>query len=216
MQLTKPESFEEKELVSVLVVDDQKLIADLIKSVLTEKQGFDVEVSYEIDDAIQKIKAKDGAFDVLLIEYEIPGMDGLRGVRTVLDVTTGSVVLFSKFMPQSDVERALSAGCKGFIPKTVNLRALGHAIRMVAVGEVFLPSSFAFGVDIGNEERSRFKPRELEVLSLLSEGLPNKEISRSLALQEWTVKMDVKAICRKLRANNRTQAVLLAKKMGLV
>jgi len=114
------------------------------------------------------------------------------------------------------VERALRLGASGFIPKTLALKTLGHAIRLIADGEVYLPTDMLLHRARGEDETDfGFKPREQRVLALLCEGMPNKEIGRELGLEETTVKMDVKAICRKLKVSNRTQAVIKAMGLGL-
>jgi len=114
------------------------------------------------------------------------------------------------------VELALDQGATGFIPKTLPLRTLGHAIRLIADGEVFLPADYMRRAYAGESTGFGLKPREMRVLALLCEGMQNKEIGRELGMEEVIVKMDVKAICRKLGVRNRTQAVIAAHKYGIL
>lgn len=126
----------------------------------------------------------------------------------------GSVALFSGVVGWSIVERAIAAGASGFIPKTLHVKTLSHAIRFIADGDVYLPLEFMMRQTGQENGEFGFKPRELRVLTLLCEGLQNKEISNRLNIEETTVKMDVKSICRKMDVRNRTQAVIKAMKTG--
>ena len=108
-------------------------------------------------------------------------------------------------------------GAIGFIPKTMGAQSLLNAVRFMAAGEIYVP------VDLMREEpaapahplAAKLSPRENEVLSGLCKGQSNKEIARDLDLQEVTIKLHVRTLCRKLEAKNRTQAAMIAKEAGL-
>jgi DNA-binding NarL/FixJ family response regulator len=200
------------ETLNVLVVDDHLLLAETIAAVLKIEQGFHVETAPDIDDAVAAVRTA-GRFDAVLLDYDVPGMDSLAGLRRLTQVNDGRVVLFSGMSNRVIVNRAIAEGAAGFIPKTLPLKTLGHAIRFIAAGEVYLPVSFMQATS--GDGGFGLKPRELQVLSFLCEGLQNKEIGRELGVEEMIVKMDVKAICRKLGARNRTQAVIAAQRQGL-
>lgn len=203
------------ETIRVLVVDDHTLLADTIIASLTSDFGFSVVAALSVDDAQDKI-IKEGPFDTVLLDYDVPGMNALEGLRRLIDANNGRVVLFSGVVNRTTVELALDQGAGGFIPKTLPLRTLGHAIRLVADGGVFLPADFIRRNNTGDGHNFGLKPREMRVLALLCEGLQNKEIGREIGLDEVIVKMDVKSICRKLEVRNRTQAVIAAIKHGLL
>lgn len=199
----------------VLVVDDHTLLVETVVASLKGEFGFAVDAAGDVDTALAKI-ARDGPFDAILLDYDVPGMNALDGLRRLKAANDGRVVLFSGVVNRTTVDLALDQGAGGFIPKTLPLRTLGHAIRLVADGEVFLPAEFIRRTNAGDGTDFGLKPRELRVLALLCEGLQNKEIGRELGLEEVIVKMDVKSICRKLDVRNRTQAVIAALRQGLL
>ena len=204
-----------QEAIRVLVVDDHTLLVETVIASLSAEFGFAVDAAGDVDAALAMI-ARHGAFDAVLLDYDVPGMNALEGLRRLKEANGGRVVLFSGIVNRTTVELALDQGAAGFVPKTLPLRTLGHAIRLVADGEVFLPAEFIRPTTARDGADFGLKPRELRVLSLLCEGLQNKEIGRELGLEEVIVKMDVKSICRKLDVRNRTQAVIAAMKHGLL
>jgi DNA-binding NarL/FixJ family response regulator len=107
-------------------------------------------------------------------------------------------------------------GANGFIPKTLPLKTVAHALRFIAAGEVYVPADVLLRMRTRDDGGLGLKPREMRVLGFLNEGMQNKEIGREIGVEETIVKMDVKSICRKLGVRNRTQAVLAARKHGVV
>ncbi len=199
----------------VLVVDDHLLVAETVTAALAVEQGFQVDMAPDVDAALAAVD-KARRYDVILLDYDVPGMDSLEGMRRLIKANGGGVALFSGVVNRMVVERAIDQGAAGFIPKTLPLRTLGHAIRFIADGEVYLPIDYVRRMGGGDDGGFGLKPREMKVLGFLCEGLQNKEIGRELGMEEVIVKMDVKAICRKLGARNRTQAVIAAQKHGIV
>ncbi len=204
-----------EDTVRVLVVDDHTLLVETVIASLTAEFGFSVHAAGDVDTALRMI-AQHGRFDAILLDYDVPGMNALDGLRRLKEANEGHVVLFSGVVSRTTVDLALEQGAGGFIPKTLPLRTLGHAIRIVADGEVFLPAEFIRRTNASDIVNFGLKPRELRVLALLCEGMQNKEIGRELGLDEVIVKMDVKSICRKLDVRNRTQAVIVALRQGLL
>lgn len=103
----------------------------------------------------------------------------------------------------------------GFIPKSLPLKSLENAIRMIAGGDVFVPFNYVQKV-MGKEDMAySLRPRERKVLNLVCAGAQNKEIAFDLGLSEVIVKADVKSICRKLGVRNRTEAAVMARNEGL-
>jgi two-component system, NarL family, nitrate/nitrite response regulator NarL len=199
----------------VLVVDDHALICETVSLALEQDTRLQVETSDTVEAAQAKI-AETGRYDVVLLDYSVPGMDELKGLEQLIELNKGGVALFSGVANRHIVERALHAGASGFIPKTTPLRTLGHAIRFIADGDTYLPADFTRQVmhNQSNNEHG-LKPRELKVLGYLCQGLQNKEIGRHLDMDETIVKLDMKSICRKLGVRNRTQAAMEARRLGL-
>lgn len=201
--------------IRVLLVDDHTLLAETLVAALSREDGLEIEIAKDIESAETLIHIS-GRYDVVLLDYDLPDTRALEGLDRVMRANGGHVALFSGVANWSVVERALAQGACGFIPKTLSLKTVALVLRFIADGEIYLPADFALRMGRGDDGGLGLKPREMRVLGLLNEGMQNKEIGREIGIEETIVKMDVKSICRKLGARNRTQAVLAARKHGLV
>lgn len=200
--------------VSVLVVDDHQLVVDTLVAALNRNQDFNANSANDVETALHMIDNL-GRYDLVLLDYDIPGMDALRGMHRLIEANDGGVALFSGIVGFAMVDRAISHGAIGFIPKTLSLEALIHAVRIMIAGETYLPAAWFDRMRKNGTNEAGLKSRELQVLELLNRGLQNKEIARQLDLTEVIVKLDVRSICKKLKVRNRTQAVLAARENGL-
>ena len=205
---------QEQMTLRVLIVDDHTLVSETLIAALKVQDGMEGLAVRSIDDACDEI-SRNGHYDAVLLDYDVPGMDNLNGLQRLLETNGGKVALFSGVAGWAIVERAIDAGALGFIPKTSSIKTVGHAISFIADGELYLPSDLMLRRSRDDQSELGLKPRENRVLALLCEGMPNKEIGRIVGIEETTVKMDVKSICRKLGVQNRTQAVITALKKGL-
>lgn len=204
--------------ISVLIADDHKLLAESLELYLRADGGFEPERAETLDEALKLISDR-GTFDVVLLDLDMPGMGGLAGLeRAIAANGEGRVVLFSGQARQEAALRAMELGAAGFMPKTLSPKSLATAVRFVAAGEVYFPSSMARG-----RSRSESQPgeiqlsqREHQVLRGICDGATNKDIAAELQLTEVTVKMYVRSVCTKLRAANRTQAAIIALSTGIV
>lgn len=203
--------------ISVLLMDDHSLITDLVSKFLSVDGGFRIDCVGDLSAGLDRIRAE-GHYDVVLLDVILPGLSGLQQVIEVVEANAnGAVVLFSGAISQSYVEKAVRVGARGFIPKTLPLKALTSVIRLVASGQSFVPADFInLPERAQTAERGQLSQLETTVLQLLAQGLANKEIAFRLAISEASVKMHVRAICRKLGARNRTHAVILYKQQGPV
>jgi two-component system, NarL family, nitrate/nitrite response regulator NarL len=216
----------------VLLADDHDLVRDALKDYVERLDNtISVLTANGLTQAMAHVEKADTTsepFDVVLLDLNMPGMDGLNGLeRMVQRLPETPVCLISGAMERRDVMRALDIGAAGFLPKTLSGRALLNALRLIESGEVFVPASVVSGgiegtrPDIPEEDLPRredvppLTPREREVLSHLSKGWSNKEIARTLDLQEVTVKLHIRGIFRKLDVKNRTQAARRAAALGL-
>lgn len=211
-----PDGQDEPDAISVLLMDDHSLITDLVSKFLSVDGGFRIDCVGDLAAGLDRI-AVSGSYDVVLLDVILPGLTGLPQVSEVIEANAdGAVVLFSGTISPSYVEKAVRAGARGFIPKTLPLKALTSVIRLLASGQSFMPADF---VNLPEQpqtaERDRLSTFETEVLQFLAQGLANKEIAFRLAISEPSVKMHVRAVCRKLGAKNRTHAVILGKSQGL-
>ncbi|MQQ07333.1 response regulator [Epibacterium sp. SM1979] len=201
----------------ILIADDHDMVRETISAYLTSEGGAEVTTAIDLQSALVELEGS-GPFDLVLLDYNMPGMMGLDGLSRALAANGGKGVgILSGTAPPRTAQDALDAGAIGFIPKTMGAKSLLNAVRFMSAGEIYMP------VELMREQANsdthplaqKLSPRELEVLGGLSRGLSNKEIARELDLQEVTIKLHVRTLCRKLEAKNRTQAALIAKEAGL-
>ncbi len=174
-------------------------------------------IAKDLGSALAAVKA-DGPFDLVMLDYMMPGMNGLEGLAAMRAAVPGTAVaILSGTASRAVAEQALAEGAAGFLPKTMSTKSLVAAARFMAAGEVYAPmmqTADRTG-SFGTSAASPLTPRELDVLRRLCRGMANKEIARDLDLQEVTVKLHVKTLYRKINARNRTHAAMIAKEAGL-
>jgi len=198
----------------VLVADDHGLVRETIAMFLKAEGIEDVVTVASVDEATAAI-AKTGKFDFVMLDYHMPGMNGLRGLDRLKGANKGNPVAILSGSATADIaNKAIAAGAAGFVPKTLGAKSMISAIRFMAAGEVYVPYGFLQQAE--NKAVGNLTLRETEVVRGLCEGKSNKEIALDLNLQEVTIKLHVKTLCRKLEAKNRTQAALIAKDRQLV
>lgn len=203
--------------MKILLADDQELVRDAIAAILRNEADFAVDVASTLNVALEKA-GKSAGYDIILLDYTMPGMNGLEGLAAMkLCRPATSVAILSGTASNAVGVAAIAAGAAGFLPKTMATRTLVSAIRHMAAGEIYAPLAMSASHDATARQLggALMTPRETEVLRLLCQGKSNKEIGRDLDLQEVTVKLHVKTLYRKIGARNRTHAAMLAKEAGL-
>ncbi|WP_071796121.1 response regulator transcription factor [Natronohydrobacter thiooxidans] len=212
----------------LLIADDHKLLRDTLGSFLAQQEDITTVTVGDITEA-QRAIATCGPFDLVLLDYGMPGMEALDGLQSILSQENApAVVLISGMAPHEVVERALRMGIRGFLHKSMPASSTLNALRFMALGERYVPVDFMMGQAERRDTETALAlppgmralaqsltPRETEVLQALCHGHTNKEIARALGLSEPTIKLHVKTLYRRLGVSNRTQAAMVARSQGL-
>jgi two-component system, NarL family, nitrate/nitrite response regulator NarL len=201
----------------VLIADDHDLLRDTLVLFLQSQGDIETRTAADLPGACKLIETED-RFDLILLDLNMPGMNGLEGLKKTIAINGGQrVALLSGGATREIAERALEAGAAGFVPKTLSAKSMINAVKFMAMGEQYAPIDFMTAVDEtpSHPLADKLTPRELQVLKGLTEGKSNKEIARDLDITEPTIKLHMKTLYRKVGAANRTQAALIAREAGL-
>jgi DNA-binding NarL/FixJ family response regulator len=204
----------------VLVVDDHPVVREGLVSVLEDQP--EIEVVGSLDSAEQAV-AQMGRLrpDIVLLDLELPGMDGVAAIPRLLAAhPSAGVIVFTAYDTEERVLGALRAGARGYLLKGASGQEIAEAIRAVQAGGSHLAprvaSTVLAQVQGARTRAPELSPREREVLRLVADGLPTKQIARALNITERTVKFHVASLMRKLDADNRAQMVAVAAQRGLL
>lgn len=199
----------------ILVADDHDLVRETIASFLLGSEGISaVDTAADLDEALKAV-AGEYVYDLILLDYNMPGMNGLAGLARMKEATVKvPVSILSGTASPEIAQQAIAAGAIGFVPKTLGSKSMVSAVKFMAMGEVYAP--FEFMQQAKEKTVGNLTERETAVLKGVCEGKSNKEIARDLDLQEVTIKLHVKTLSRKLQARNRTHAAMIAKERDLV
>ena len=198
----------------ILIADDHGLVREAIAALLKVESDAEVDTVGSLPEAIDQVKGT-GTYDLVLLDYNMPGMNGLDGLAEMRDVNEERpVAILSGTTTRVLAEEAIAAGASGFVPKTLASKSMVAAVRFMVEGEVYAP--FDFMQQKTDPGSSLLTNRELDVLNGICRGQSNKEIARDYGLHEATVKLHAKTLCRKLSARNRTHAAMIARDRNLV
>ncbi len=212
--------------ITVLIVDDQRLVRSGFAVILGTEPGLTV-VGQAGDGEEAVALAKELAPTVVLLDIRMPNMDGLTAARLILAETGCRVLMLTTFDTDEYVYAALRAGASGFLLKDAPSEQLVSAVRSVAAGNALIDpvitkrliTQFARAARPEGDDPPQLAaltPRERDVLRLVAQGLSNAEIAADLVVEESTIKTHVGRILMKLNLRDRVQAVVWSYEHGVV
>ncbi|WP_343504887.1 response regulator transcription factor [Alloyangia pacifica] len=205
--------------VRILIADDHAMVLEMFAQFIENLDDVSASTAPDLDTALSAID-RDGPYDLVLLDLNMPGMNGLEGLGRAISRNGGKpVALLTSNPPAHLVSEVLAMGGAGFVLKTTSLKAFANEIRFMAAGGRYIPVELIERQRVAPREpraAAQLSERENDVLAELAEGKSNRDIGAALGLKEATVKMHVKSICSKLEASNRTQAVIVARDMNII
>lgn len=207
--------------IRILIADDHPVVLDGLVAILQTQPDFQVVAQATSgEESVAKFRAYRP--DLVLLDLEMPDLDGVATLKRLQAVDPSvRAIVFTAFDTDERIVEAVKAGVQGYLLKGVPRRELFDAIRVVHGGGSLLQPVVASKLlrQMQNPSAAVANPlteREREVLLLLAQGLPNRQIAEALTVTERTVKFHVSAILDKLAASNRTEAVAVAAQRGWV
>ncbi|GGC07454.1 DNA-binding response regulator [Marinobacterium zhoushanense] len=208
----------------IVIADDHPLFRAALKQAVTQAvPGVTILEADTLAAVQERVESHDDA-DLVLLDIHMPGAQGFSGLVFLRGQYPGiPVVVVSGSEEPQVMKRAIDYGASGFIPKSAPLEVISEAIVAVLQGEEWLPQEISESLDdLVTEEDQQFAaalasltPQQFRVLTMLTEGLLNKQIAYELSVSEATIKAHVTAILRKLGVHSRTQAVIAAQRLGV-
>jgi len=213
----------------LLVVDDQPLMLEALKSFFSAEPGFEViGTAANGREAVDRCLASDP--DVVLMDMKMPVMDGIEATREITSRSPRSKVLaLTTFSTLEFVVPALRAGAAGYLVKDARPDEITTAVRQVLDNEIALSPAIARAladnvISVPDQQsrpadaglRSLLTEREMETVTLLAQGLSNREIAEQMHVSEGSVKAYLGRVCEKFGVRDRVQALIKAYQSGLV
>src|SRR5271168_51762 len=202
-------------LIRILSVDDHALLREGIAALLASQP--DMKLIAEASTGREALEQfRKHRPDLTLMDLQMPEMDGIDAILAICsEFPEARVIVLTTYKGDVQVSRALKAGARGYLLKGMLRKELLETIRAVHAGQKRLSGEAAAEIAEHVADNS-LTPREIDVLRLVGAGNANKEIGAQLSLTEVTVKSHVKNILAKLGANDRTHAVTIALKRGII
>ncbi|MEM7069170.1 MAG: response regulator transcription factor [Pseudomonadota bacterium] len=205
----------------VIIADDHPLFRDALRQSIT---GLMPNCSIEmIGDIVglRNLLTEINSADLLLLDLSMPGASGFSGLISVrAEFPDTPVIVVSASEDTMTIKKCIELGASGFIPKSSSTEHIVSGIEAVQAGEVWVPPTIDLDMDMDAEtaeiiaKLQSLTPQQARVLSMLGEGLLNKQIAYELDVSEATIKAHVSAVLLKLGVDSRTQAVIIMNKIG--
>jgi DNA-binding NarL/FixJ family response regulator len=205
----------EDKTIRILSVDDHPLMHEGIAALINNQP--DMTLVAEASDGKSALRTfREHQPDVTLMDLRLPDMSGIESMASILrEFPAARVIILTMFEGDVEVQRALKAGARGYMLKTMPPKELVKIIRRVHAGKKYIPPEVAANL-AEHFSTDNLTPRETEVLAQIAEGNRNRDIAERLFISEETVKVHIKHIMDKLGASDRTQAVSIAIRRGII
>jgi two-component system response regulator DegU len=207
-----------------MLVDDHRMLREGLRRSLEEEGFYVVGEAADGEAAVRLVPAAKP--DVILMDVSMPDMDGVEATKRILqNAPEQRVVMLTMHADKDLIDQAIKAGAVGYLTKDCSIDEVIDAVRMAANGETALSPALAktmltevrkIDEKAAREEDRLVTKREEEVLQLIADGCSTPEVAQKLYISQKTVKNHLASIYEKLNARDRTQAVLLAVRMGIV
>jgi DNA-binding NarL/FixJ family response regulator len=201
--------------IRILCVDDHAVVRDGIGAILNLQSDMTLVASAATGrEALEQYRSVRP--DITLMDLRLADMSGFDAIRAIRsEFANAKIVVLSSYEGDADIREAMDAGAQGYVAKGMVREELLDVIRTVNAGKRRIPAALAqtLAEHVSDDQLS---PRELEVLQLVSTGKRNKEIAAELHVAEDTVKMHVRNLLSKLGASDRTEAVTIALRRGIL
>lgn len=214
-------------MINILIVDDQRLMCDGLKSVLEANDNITVVgVAYDGCQAIKQALQKKP--DLILLDIRMPKMDGMEAVKKIKEkIPETKVIMLTTFNDKDYIMNSIANGAEGYLLKDMDTDDLISSVESIMKGNFIMPVTIADSLKRGlTEIRGKkeaqnklmdygFSNREIEIAQMLIDGYNNSQISKALYLSEGTVRNYISSIYVKLETHDRTRAVMMLRDLGL-
>jgi Response regulator containing a CheY-like receiver domain and an HTH DNA-binding domain len=207
---------------TIIIADDHPLFRGALRQAIGSVMPKARVIEANGMDELNAVLGHERDIDLILLDLTMPGVQGFSGLLSLrAQHPELPVVIVSATEEATVIRRAMEFGASGFIPKSIDIDSIGGAIGAVLAGDVWTPPDVDLSAAEDKETADLVRrlatltPQQVRVLTMLSEGLLNKQIAYELSVSEATVKAHVSAILDKLGVDSRTQAVIAASKIGV-
>ena len=214
--------------MKVLIADDHALFRDgLSKKKKKLNPDMFVFQAANFSQAL-KILSDEKKLDLIIVDLDMPDMSWEEGLSAIRQHANGArYVIISASENPRDIRKSIEGGASGYIPKRTEPKILSGALQLILDGGTYLPPSVLEpnpslsgsqknSATVAVSKGKNLTARQLQVLGLVAQGMSNKQIAYEIGVSEATVKLHINALLRSVGATNRTQALIMAQKMGLI